>query len=181
MRTLSPLRPAQCVYITLSTRTTSFFILSKISKISSLPFPLTSDTALPTFMFSFDHSHNWKILMTTWNHDNFIWIFFQRSDVMNVTGREWIYHSKLKVWTHTANSLRCRIYLVCVMWTVRADTPRQTLPWADNPHGQTTPWADASQADTSWAEPLPGRHPSRRRPLQRTVRILLKYILVNNK
>ena len=43
----------------------------------------------------------------------------------------------------------------------------QTPPWADIPPGQTPSWADTSLAD-----------PRRRRPLQRTVRILLECNLV---
>ena len=49
------------------------------------------------------------------------------------------------------------------------------------------PWADTPQADTPQADPLgthppghtpPGRHDPIRRPLQRTVCILLEYILL---
>ena len=66
----------------------------------------------------------------------------------------------------------------------------QTSPWADisqHAHGQTSPWADISQHALGQTHPL-GRHipactgpdtlPYPRRPLQRTVRILLECILV---
>ena len=47
----------------------------------------------------------------------------------------------------------------------------QTPPWEDTAPGRPTPWADTPQVDN----PLPRE----RRPLQRTVRILLECILVS--
>ena len=40
----------------------------------------------------------------------------------------------------------------------------------DTPQGRHTPWADPPQAET----------PAQRRPLQRTIRILLEWILVSH-
>ena len=54
----------------------------------------------------------------------------------------------------------------------QADIPQADTPWTDTPSGQTPPWADTS---ASRHHPLPHR-----RPLQRTVRILLECILVCN-
>ena len=67
------------------------------------------------------------------------------------------------------------------MYTPQADHPLgqiptgQTPPWTDIPSGQTPPPGETSP----WADtPLLGRHPSNRRLLRRTVRILLECILV---
>ena len=69
----------------------------------------------------------------------------------------------------TVRKRSCRkvasLHLSVILFTGAVYTPRQTPPWADTPQGRPP------RADTRLPSPL-------RRPLQRTVRILLEYILV---